>query len=398
MSRRLPSVTGFRWAGVAAGIQQSGPDLALLFSDRPAAAAGVFTRSTAPGAPVVLTRRRIRSGVARAVLVNAGVANVALGARGVRDAREMARCAAQQLGVPERQVLVASTGIIGEPLPMQKITAGIPRAVQALKGQGAPDAARAIMTTDTVAKIAGRRFSIGGRRHALLGIAKGSGMIEPKMATMLAFLATDAAVTPELLRALWREVTEETFNRVTVDGETSTSDMALLLANGAAGGRALSAARGPGAVALSRALFEVAMELSRALARDGEGARKLVNVEVRGAQNPAAAERAARRIANSLLVKTALFGGDPNWGRILQTVGAAGVRLDIGRARVLVGGVPVFARGASTGPAARARAGRKLRGKEVALCMELGVGKAKARILTCDLGYDYIRINAEYTT
>ena len=397
-AKSVPPVRGFSWAAVRAGVKTRGPDLALLVSDRPASVAGVFTRSTVPGAPVVVTRRRVRRGVARAVVVNAGVSNVAMGERGLRDADAMTRALAARVGVPVGQTLVASTGVIGKPLPLDKILPGIDQAAGTLGGANIADAAAAIMTTDTVPKIAARSFRLGATRCRLAGIAKGSGMIEPDMATMLAFLATDAAVAPDVLRTLWREVADQTFNRVTVDGEGSTSDMALVLANGAAGGRPVGSLRGAHAAALREALMGVAGELAQALARDGEGATKLVTVRVHGARNERDAVHAARRIANSLLVKTALFGRDPNWGRILQTVGAGRIRLDLARTRVRLCGVPVFEKGASTGDAARARAGKRLARDEVEIEVELGLGRGEARIWTCDLSYDYVRINAEYTT
>ena len=395
---RAPRVRGFQWAGVRTGVKERGPDLGLLVSDRPAAVAGVFTRSTVPGAPVVLTRRRVGRGTARAVVVNAGISNVAMGEAGVRDAEAMTARAAAALGIPAAQVLVASTGVIGEPLPMDRILPGIDRAARGLGKDRIRSTARAIMTTDTVPKVASKRFALGKRRCTVVGIAKGSGMIEPNMATMLAFLATDAPVIPGLLRGIWREVAEDTFNRVTIDGETSTSDTAVILANGAAGGRVLSSDRGSNAGALRAGLHAVATELSRALARDGEGATKLVTVEVAGAWSDAEAERAARRIANSLLVKTAVFGRDPNWGRILQTVGAGEIRLDLAKTVVKLCGVPVFRRGASAGEAARVRAGRLLRRPEITIAVDLASGRGSARLWTCDLSYDYVRINAEYTT
>jgi glutamate N-acetyltransferase/amino-acid N-acetyltransferase len=398
MTRRSPRVRGFAFAGIRCGVKEKGPDLALIASDRPATAAGVFTRSTVPGAPVLVSKRRVRDGRARAVVVNAGISNVGMGARGIADAEAMAERAARCLGVPPGQVLVASTGVIGERLPMECIDAGIPRAVRALRADGIGRTARAIMTTDTVPKARGRSFRIGGRRHAVAGVAKGSGMIEPKMATMLAYLVTDAAVEAPLLRGMWREVAEETFNRVTIDGETSTSDMAVVFANGAGGGRPLRSAGGAAARSLGDALRHVATELARDLARDGEGATKLVTVDVSGARNAADAERAARRIANSLLVKTALFGRDPNWGRILQTIGAGETRLDLARTRVRLGGILVFARGASTGPQARARAGQRLQAPDIGIEVHLGVGDGAARVWTCDLSTEYVRINAEYTT
>jgi len=391
-------VAGFRFAGVRCGIKRRGADLALLVSDRPASAAGVFTQSTVPGAPVVLSRRRLCSGRARAIVVNSGISNVAMGAVGMRAAERMSALAARALGLPAREVLCASTGVIGIPLPLDKIAAGIARAVPDLSADGLVRAARAIMTTDTHPKFAGLRFRVAGRPCAVAGIAKGSGMIEPRMATMLAFFATDAAVAPVYLQRLWREVADETLNRVTVDGETSTSDSAVILANGAAGAPRIVGPQSPGAAALRAALLDVAGQLAQQLARDGEGATKLVTVEVAGARSDAEAELAARRIANSLLVKTALFGGDPNWGRILQTVGAGRVRLDLARTEVRLGGVPVFRAGASTGTSARARAGRKLRAREVEIAVRLGAGRGRCRIWTCDLSYEYIRVNAEYTT
>jgi glutamate N-acetyltransferase/amino-acid N-acetyltransferase len=394
----LPRVAGFRFAGVRCGIKRRGRDLALLVSDRPASAAGVFTQSTVPSAPVVVSRRRLRRGTARAIVVNSGVSNVAMGAAGLRAAERMAALAAGALGLPVRDVLCASTGVIGMPLPLDKIEAGIARAAAALAPDGLGAAALAIMTTDTHAKATGASFRVGGKRCAVVGIAKGSGMIEPRMATMLAFFATDAAVAPAYLRRLWREVADQTLNRVTVDGETSTSDCAVILANGAAGAATIAGPRSPGAAALRAALLEVAGQLARQLARDGEGATKLVTVDVQGARNAQEADTAARRIANSLLVKTALFGGDPNWGRILQTIGAGRVRLDLARSEVRLGGIAVFRAGASTGTAARARAGRKLRAPEVEIAVRLGVGRGACRIWTCDLSYEYVRVNAEYTT
>jgi glutamate N-acetyltransferase/amino-acid N-acetyltransferase len=254
------------------------------------------------------------------------------------------------------------------------------------------------MTTDTLPKVASASCTIGATRCRVAGIAKGSGMIQPEMATMLSFVATDAGAAPAVLRAIWREVADETYNRVTVDGETSTSDTALVLANGAAGARAIASPRGKDAAMLAGALLDVATALAQMLARDGEGATKLVTIEVRGAKNDAQAELAGRRIANSLLVKTALFGGDPNWGRILQTVGAARVAMKLAKTEVALCGVPVFANGASTGPAARAAAGKRLAAPEVSIAVNLAAGPGQARLWTCDLSYDYVKVNAEYTT
>jgi glutamate N-acetyltransferase/amino-acid N-acetyltransferase len=395
----IVSVPGFRASGVACGIKKSGAaDLALIVSDAPAAVAGVFTRSTFVGAPVEVSRARARNGRARAVVVNSGCSNVAMGERGLRDARAMAAAAARELGLRESQVLVASTGVIGQPLPLDKIRSGIAVAARELTADGLGAASRAIMTTDTFPKQAAARARIGGRTARVAGICKGSGMIQPDMATMLAFVVTDAGVTPPALRAIWRAVADATFNRVTVDGESSTSDTALCFANGLAGNAPIARASGRDAAALRGALESVASELAQALARDGEGATKLVTVDVRGAASAAEAERAARRIANSMLVKTAIFGGDPNWGRILQTVGAGRVKIDAPHCRVKLGRVAIFERGASAGPAARERAALALKKSEIPIEVVLGRGPGRARIWTCDLSYDYVRINAEYTT
>ncbi len=391
-------VPGFRAAGVRCGIKTRGPDLALIAADAPVAAAGIFTRSTVVGAPVEISRARVRAGRVRGVVVNSGCSNVAMGARGRRDAMAMAAAAARAIGARSEQMLVASTGVIGQPLPMAKIRRGVTLAAAALSPNGLRDAARAIMTTDTVSKSAATRVWIDGRAITIAGIAKGVGMIEPNMATMLAFLLTDAAATPAFLRTALRGAADQSFNRLTVDGEGSTSDTALLLASGAAGNDTLRSAKSPAARRFADALTSVATDLARQLARDGEGATKLVLVSVVGARTPGDAERAARRIANSMLVKSAIFGGDANWGRILQTVGAGQVALRLPRTSVKLGGVVVFRNGASAGPAARARARRALAGPELRIEVDLGIGRGAAQIFTCDLSYDYVRINAEYTT
>jgi glutamate N-acetyltransferase/amino-acid N-acetyltransferase len=348
--------------------------------------------------PVELSRRRARRGCARAVVVNSGIANVAMGEAGREAARSMTAWTAKELGCSPAEVLVASTGVIGEPVPLGRLRRGIPEAVRRLSPKGLSRAARAILTTDTVPKIARRRVRLGGTPVTVAGIAKGSGMIQPDMATMLAFLMTDATAEPAVLRQCLREAADRSFNRLTIDGETSTSDCALLFANGVSGSPKLTGLRSRGLAAFRDALGDLCEELAKALARDGEGATKLIVVRVSGARSVAEAERAARRIGNSALVKTAIFGRDPNWGRILQTVGAARVRVDLSRAEVRLAGVPVFRDGAGVGTAARRRAGAKMRRPEVEIAIDLGAGRAEARLWTCDLTYDYVRINAEYTT
>ena len=393
-----PRVPGFKASGIHCGIKASDPDLALIVSDGPAVAAGVFTRSTLVGAPVELSRQRVAAGRARAVVVNSGVSNVAMGERGRKNAIQMTRRVAQSLGCAEEEVLVASTGVIGEPLPMPALRSGIPVAVDSLSESGWRAAAEAIRTTDTFAKLASRKVRLGGKSVTIVGIAKGSGMIEPDMATMLSFLSTDAHVSPAYLRGVLRRTADRTFNRVSVDGEGSTSDSVIALAGGAAGNRRLTKRSEPDAEVFEEAFCKVAEELAQSLARDGEGATKLVTVAVSGAHSAAEADRAARRIANSMLVKTALFGGDPNWGRILQTVGAGRIKMRSEAVHVRLGGVTVFRRGASAGPAARKKAAGRLSADSVKIEVDLGAGTHSAKMWTCDLSYDYVKINAEYTT
>lgn len=392
MAYRVP---GYRAAGVACGIKPSGQlDLALVVSERPAAAAAVFTRSRFPGAPVVLSRSHLRSRRAQAIVVNSGIANVATGERGLRDAGRMAAATARACGVEPRHVQVASTGVIGRRLPIRRIERGIGEACAALAPAGFGRAARAILTTDTRPKLA--RAGSGGA--TLLGFAKGAGMVMPNMATMLAYVLTDAAAEPGFLRDALVEAVERTFNRLTIDGETSTSDTVLLLANGVAGGQPL--ARGSrGAAGFRRALGGVCEELVEKLAGDGEGVTRIADVRVTGAASDRAAERVARSIANSLLVKTALFGGDPNWGRVVQAIGAAGVPLRPADVAIRIGGAPLLRRGVPVeAPGALARAARAMRRKRVRIEVSLGRGPGRAGLLTTDLSYDYVRINAEYTT
>jgi glutamate N-acetyltransferase/amino-acid N-acetyltransferase len=396
--RRMPlPVAGFRAAGLHVGIKNEDRDLALIVADRPAAVAAVFTQSSVVGAPVEISRERVAKGRARGIVVNSGISNVAMGARGLRDAKKMAAMAAHELDCDEVEMLVASTGVIGEPLPMDVLRNGIPLVAQALSPTGFVDAAEAIRTTDTHAKVASTRFKLGDRFVSILGIAKGSGMIEPNMATMLSFLVTDAPIAPAVLRRMLGRVADATYNRLTIDGEGSTSDTVVLMASGDAGGTALRSGS-PLAKQFESALLAVCEDLVRQLARDGEGATKLVTVEIKGARSAAEADTAARRIGNSMLVKTAVFGGDPNWGRIMQTLGASRIAWSKDKTRVRVGGIVVFAAGRSAGPAARKRAEKALEADEIQIQVDLGRGRGSARLFTCDLSYDYVKINAEYTT
>lgn len=384
---------GFTFKAVSAGIRYKGrPDLALIVSDRPAAAAAVFTTNRVQAAPVKLSKRRVARGEARAIVVNAGNANACTGPRGREDARAMADITGAALGLKSRDVLVASTGVIGEPLPMDRVSQGILGAALAAEGT-LDDLADSIRTTDTVRKVANRRIRIGGKRVHLAGVAKGSGMIAPNMATMLAFVVTDAAVRSNVLDEIFRKAADRSFNRITVDGDCSTNDTAMILANGAAGHRPLGR-RSPELSRFEKALGEILSDLSRMIARDGEGARHLIEVEVRGAVNAVDAEKSARAIADSLLVKTAVTGRDANWGRIVCAAGYSGARIDEEKVDVLMNRVKIVSRGRPTGR--DEEAAEAMSADTVRITLNLRLGKASAEVLTCDLTEKYIEINAEY--
>jgi len=390
----VTSPRGYRAAGVHCGVKRSKPDLALLVSDRPAAAAGVFTTNQVCAAPVRYCRAALAGGRARAIVVNSGNANACTGPQGEADAREMAACAAGALGLPEGEVLVASTGIIGLPLPMDRIRAGIPAAVAALDPSGG-GVEQAILTTDAFPKTCAVRLELGGRAVFIGGMAKGAGMIHPNMATMLAFLTTDAALQPDELAAALRRAVDVSFNCITVDGDTSTNDSVFLLANGAAGGPLVAA--GSELDRFTAALMLVCEDLAKQIVRDGEGASRLVRVRVGGAASDADAHRAAMTVASSLLVKTMLWGGEPNWGRVLAALGRSGVLIDPAEIGVRFGGVAV-ARGGVGIPEALEAAAAALRAPEVDLEVSLGGGPGRATVWTCDLNEGYVRINGQYLT
>jgi glutamate N-acetyltransferase/amino-acid N-acetyltransferase len=396
----LTAVPGFRAAGVACGIKAGGAlDLALVASDRPCAAAGVFTTNRFPAAPVLYDREALAanpSGV-RVVAINAGCANACTGEEGLADAREMAALAAAAAGCPAGSALVMSTGVIGVRLPMERLRAGLPLAGQALSPEGGEAAARAIMTTDTRPKACALRTVVDGRTVTVAGMAKGSGMIHPNMATMLALVATDAATTPHVLDALLRRVTARSFNAVTVDGDTSTNDTVLLLANGAAGHAPLADPDAPAARPLAEALEAVALHLAQAIARDGEGASHFVTIHVRGAASEADAMRAAKAVAHSPLVKTAIYGGDPNWGRVLCAVGYSGAQVDPARAALWFGDVALVAGGRPLDYDER-QAAAALEQPDVMITVDLGLGAGEATVWTCDLTHGYVDINAHYRT
>jgi glutamate N-acetyltransferase/amino-acid N-acetyltransferase len=390
-------VKGFRFAGVAAGLRKEPgrKDLGVIVADRPVAAAGVFTTNRVKAAPVVVAQERIRRGRLQAVTANSGSANCFTGKAGIKLAEGSCAALAAGIGCVPELVAPCSTGVIGHLYDLDKYRGGIRDAVAALSPGALGDFARAIMTTDTRPKIASARLRLGGAEVTVAGCAKGAGMIEPKMATMLAFVVTDAAVgAPELKRTLKRAL-PASFNAITVDGDMSTNDTLILMASGAAGGtRAL---RPRELAAFGEAVTAVAGALARELVRDGEGATKLVTIEVRGARSAADADRVARQIANSPLVKTAFFGCDPNFGRIVMAAGKAGVALDLERLEVRMAGIRIASHGALHTDALAAAAAR-MKDPEFDLTIDLKLGKARASIMTCDFSYDYVKINAEYTT
>jgi len=388
---------GYRFSAVRAGIKKSGrPDLALIVSDSPAACAGVFTRNRVVAAPVELTRQRIADGLCQAVLVNAGNANACTGEQGMQDARQCGALAAAALGVAEDRVAIASTGIIGVPLPMDCFERAVPEVAQALQPDAFMDVAQAIMTTDAFTKVASRTVTTPQGACRILGLAKGAGMIHPDMATMLAFVLTDAAVPVATLEQLLRQGVAQSFNAITVDGDTSTNDTVLLLANGASG--IYPAATAQGAEAFAAALDEVLLELAKMIVRDGEGASKLVTIRIVGATDDAVARTVARSVATSSLVKCAFFGADPNWGRIIAAAGYSGAKFDPALVDIRFGEVLLAQAGSGQGKEAEKAAAEVLRQPEFTVTVDLHQGPGEASYYTSDLTYDYVRINAEYHT
>jgi len=385
---------GFRAAAVAAGIKPEGLDVALLVADMGCSAAAVFTTNRAQAAPVVVSREHLAAGQARAVAVNAGCANAGTGEQGLRDARETAALVAREIGCRPGEVVVASTGVIGVHLPMEKIRQGIAQAAPSLSREGGAAAARAILTTDTRPKEVVVEFPLDGHRATVGAMAKGSGMIAPNMATMLAFFTTDAALDPRLLHRALREAVGVSLNRITVDGDTSTNDMAVVLASGAAPVKAIME-EGRDYDAFRAALTQAAREIAGMIVRDGEGATRVAEVRVEGARVESDADRIARTVAESPLVKTALNGGDPNWGRVLAAVGRAGVELDMSRVDLFLGDVWV-AEGGRARAYDEARARAALAEDPIRIRVRLKEGRASGWMWTCDLSHGYVDINAHY--
>ena len=401
MDENIVLPAGFRAAGVAAGIKKRGGlDVALLVSDAPCVAAGVFTRNQIKAAPVRWDQAALahNAHAMRAVVINSGCANAVTGAQGEADTADTALAVAEACDVAPTAVLVMSTGVIGQPLPMPKLHTGITAAVAALQGgaEGWNAAAHAIMTTDTRPKLATKHCMIGATAIMISGICKGAGMIHPDMATMLALVCTDAAVSVEALQAALGWATDRSFNAVTIDGDSSTNDTVLVLANGVAGNAAIQADT-PEFAVFQVALTAVMSDLAQQIARDGEGATKFATIRVTGALAFADAQRIAKTIATSPLVKTALFGADANWGRVLAAAGRAGVMLDPTRLALWFDALQLVAEGAPT-DYSEADAHATLTKAEVVITLDLGLGTAEATVWTCDFSHDYVSINADYRT
>lgn len=375
--------------------KKQGEDLAIIFSERPAVGAAVFTQNLVKAAPVVVSQENIRSRTHRVIVVNSGGANACTGEAGMEDARETVRIVADYFNCDEREVLVCSTGVIGVRLDMDKLRSGIRVATAELSRPRGERVAEAIMTTDTFPKRASKRFKLGGRTVTIGGVAKGAGMIHPNMATLLAFVTTDAAISKPALNRALKTAVGRSFNRITVDGDTSTNDALIALANGAAENEMIRSAEGSDFETFTAALTDVCRNLAIQVVRDGEGARKLIAIEVRNARSEEAAHRIAGTIATSPLVKTAIAGEDANWGRILAAAGRSGVRFDPSRVDIRIGRVAV-AKGGIGLRFDEAAALEVLKKNEVTLTVDLKSGDASATVWTCDLTEGYIRINADY--
>jgi glutamate N-acetyltransferase/amino-acid N-acetyltransferase len=400
--RGLTTPRGFRAAAGTCGIKPSGhPDLALIVADRPAVAAGMFTTNKVAGAPVIISKRHVRNATARAIVCNSGVANVCTGEQGIQDAIDMCRHTAAAVGCEPGDVLVCSTGVIGPRLPIDKIQRGIPVVAHRLaRGPNADRAAaRGILTTDLVPKTAYKGVRLGGKLVHIAGIAKGSGMIAPHMATMLAFITTDAAIAPAQLKAALRQATSASFNRISVDTDTSTSDSVLILASGAARNRKLTAA-GDDYRKFADALTEVCQSLAYQIIKDGEGATKVFRLEVRGARGIKDADLVGRAVVGSPLVKTAVHGSDPNWGRILAAAGRSGAHVNPDKLNLTIGDQPVLQHGQplELNITQQRNLARIMKRREITFTLDLQVGKATADWLGCDLSKQYVTINADYTT
>ena len=397
----VTAAQGFVAGGIHCGIRKnkSKPDLAMIYSESPCAAAAVYTRNLVKGAPILVTKENLKNGQAKAVICNSGNANTC-NADGVEKARAMCELTGKALGIDPQDVVVASTGVIGQPLPLEPIAAGIPELAQTLSPEGSLGAATAIMTTDTIAKEAAAEVEIGGKTVRMGGISKGSGMIHPNMATMLCFVTTDCAITPEMLDKAIHQVTDCTFNMISVDGDTSTNDTFAILANGAAGNQKIQE-EGADYDAFVEALEAVCRKLSKLMAGDGEGATKLLVCKVEGASDVLMAKTVAKSVICSTLFKAAMFGADANWGRVLCAIGYSGADVDVEKIdvsfRSQAGQVDVCVNGAGI-PFSEEKASQVLGEKEIDILVDLHLGQVKAEAYGCDLTYDYVKINGDYRT
>ncbi|MEE2788637.1 MAG: bifunctional glutamate N-acetyltransferase/amino-acid acetyltransferase ArgJ [Myxococcota bacterium] len=389
------TVDGFRCAGVHCGIKKNGkPDLGIIVAEAPVACAGVFTTNIVVAPPVVLSRTHLaHQDRAQAVVINSGNANACTGEQGMLDAIEMAELAAQITGCERTDVQVCSTGVIGAPLPMERIRQGLREATSRLSKSGLPDFADAICTTDTFRKMRSHPVNIGERTIQIAGVSKGAGMIHPNMATMLGVVLTDAPIEPSDLTKIWRRICAATFNAISVDGDTSTNDTALILASGRAGNAPLG---GDELTAFEAALYDLTKELALDIVRDAEGGTKVVTITIEGARSHDEARQVAETIALSPLVKTALHGEDPNWGRIVAAAGRSGVQFDPENIRLSIGDATIYEDGRWLGPQAETNAHEVMKRAEYALTIDLRLGTASHSIFTCDLSEQYIRINADY--
>lgn len=398
MSSKNIVVPGFRFSAVKAGIKQNHQlDLALIVADTPAKAVAMFTTNRLKAAPVLQGQKVIRQGSLQAVLINAGNANAATGPQGLKNAWASAAALSQQLKISPNQILVSSTGKIGVQLPIKKIVQALPQAVGSLSIDGFEAASRAIMTTDAFPKTYAVRGKIGAKTFTLAGFAKGAGMIEPNMATMLAYIMTDLDLPLPAMRKVFRAAVEQSFNSVSVDGDMSTNDTSLFLASGVSDIPLLK----PGSASwrkMESALHEVCGHLAKMMVQDGEGATKVVEIHIQGAKTAASAKRIAYRVARSLLVKTSFFGQDPNWGRVFAAVGYSGETIDPRRVDIDYGPVPLVRNGVPTPPANERRAHRIMKADAFTVRVHLHQGSGEAKVWTSDLGYDYVKINAEYRT
>lgn len=397
MKKGITLPKGFKAAGIHCGIKKSKRDLALIYSETPASAAAVFTLNKVQAAPVLVCKKHLQEGnTFRAIVVNSGNANACTGEKGFSDAVEMATKTAEVLNIDPKEIFVSSTGVIGETLPMDKITNGIEKIVHSLSEEDNNTAAEAIMTTDTFVKSESITFLIDGKEISIGGIAKGSGMIHPNMATMLAFITTDAAIEKDVFQTILKNVTDKTFNRIIVDGDTSTNDMVIALANGQSGIDAIK----PGTEAyelFSESLFKIMKKLSTDIVVDGEGATKLIEINVEGALSDADAEKAGRTVALSPLVKTAIHGEDANWGRILAAVGYSGIEFNPDKFEIIINGTPILEQNYKvTLPIGEAN--KTLKPKTIDLLLKLNCGDGKATCWTCDFSEEYVKINGSYRT